>query len=136
MRPAGYCWGERLRLLVPLGTLPFGHQLTGVRADPDGVHLTATGTDILVEPDHQCTHERPCLSRAAMTSEAARKVCMASVASSSRAAIARTLLPASLQEALSIRSGRHKHHAPVGFWRSRCQSGGLQRADHLGDRRR
>jgi hypothetical protein len=42
--------GRRLRLLVPLGTLPFGHQLTGVRADPDGVHLTATGNDIVVEP--------------------------------------------------------------------------------------
>ena len=42
--------GKRLRLLVPLGTLPFGHQLTGVSADPDGVHLTATGTDIVVEP--------------------------------------------------------------------------------------
>ena len=42
--------GKRLRLLVPLGTLPFGHQLTGVSADADGVHLTATGTDIVVEP--------------------------------------------------------------------------------------
>jgi LmeA-like phospholipid-binding len=42
--------GRRLRLLVPLGTLPFGHQLTGVRADPDGVHLTATGSDIVVQP--------------------------------------------------------------------------------------
>ena len=42
--------GQRLRLLVPLGTLPFGHQLTGVSADPDGLHLTATGTDILLEP--------------------------------------------------------------------------------------
>jgi hypothetical protein len=42
--------GRRLRLLVPLGTLPFGHQLTGARADPDGVHLTAMGTDIVVEP--------------------------------------------------------------------------------------
>jgi LmeA-like phospholipid-binding len=42
--------GQRLRLLVPLGTLPFGHQLTGVRADPDGLHLTATGTDIVIEP--------------------------------------------------------------------------------------
>ena len=41
---------NRLRLLVPLGTLPFGHQLTGVQADPDGVHLTATGADIVVEP--------------------------------------------------------------------------------------
>ena len=42
--------GKRLTLLVPLGTLPFGHQLTGVSADPDGLHLTATGTDILLEP--------------------------------------------------------------------------------------
>lgn len=42
--------GQRLRLLVPLGTLPFGHQLTGVQADSDGVHLTATGTDIVLEP--------------------------------------------------------------------------------------
>jgi LmeA-like phospholipid-binding len=42
--------GKRLRLLVPLGTLPFGHQLTGVSADPDGVHLIATGTDIQLEP--------------------------------------------------------------------------------------
>jgi hypothetical protein len=41
---------NRLMLLVPLGTLPFGHQLTGARADSDGVHLTATGTDILIEP--------------------------------------------------------------------------------------
>jgi LmeA-like phospholipid-binding len=42
--------GQRLRLLVPLGTLPFGHHLTGVRAGADRVHLTATGTDIVVEP--------------------------------------------------------------------------------------
>jgi hypothetical protein len=42
--------GQRLRLLVPLGTLPLGHQLTGAWADPDGVHLTATGTDIVVQP--------------------------------------------------------------------------------------
>jgi hypothetical protein len=42
--------GKRLTLLVPLGTLPFGHHLTGVTADPGGVHLTAEGTDILVEP--------------------------------------------------------------------------------------
>ena len=42
--------GKRFQLLVPLGTLPFGHNLTGVRADPDGLHLTATGTDILLEP--------------------------------------------------------------------------------------
>lgn len=42
--------GKRLTLLVPLGTLPFAHHLTGVTADPEGVHLTAEGTDILVEP--------------------------------------------------------------------------------------
>jgi hypothetical protein len=42
--------GQRLTLLVPLGTLPFAHHLTGVTADPEGVHLTAEGTDILVEP--------------------------------------------------------------------------------------
>jgi LmeA-like phospholipid-binding len=42
--------GKRLRILVPLGTLPFGHHLTGVRADPDGVHLTAMGTGIVVQP--------------------------------------------------------------------------------------
>jgi hypothetical protein len=42
--------GNRLRLLVPLGTLPFGHQLTGARADDEAIHLTATGTDIVVEP--------------------------------------------------------------------------------------
>jgi LmeA-like phospholipid-binding len=41
---------KRLRLLVPLGTLPFGHQLTGVQADSDGIHLTAMGTDIVVQP--------------------------------------------------------------------------------------
>ena len=45
-----YLLGKRLHLLVPLGTLPFGHDLTGVRADPEGLHLTATGTDILLEP--------------------------------------------------------------------------------------
>ena len=45
-----YLLGKRFQLLVPLGTLPFGHNLTGVRADPDGLHLTATGTDILLEP--------------------------------------------------------------------------------------
>jgi hypothetical protein len=42
--------GHRLTLIVPLGTLPFGHRLTSVRADHEGVHLTAEGTDILVEP--------------------------------------------------------------------------------------
>ena len=42
--------GRRLRLIIPLGTLPFGHRLTGVRADSDGVHLSAEGTGILLEP--------------------------------------------------------------------------------------
>jgi hypothetical protein len=45
-----YLLGKRLHLLVPLGTLPFGHDLTGVRANPDGLHLTAIGTDIQLEP--------------------------------------------------------------------------------------
>jgi hypothetical protein len=41
---------QRLTLTVPLGTLPFGHQLTGVRADAAGVHLTAEGAAIVVKP--------------------------------------------------------------------------------------
>ena len=41
---------QRQTLTVPLGTLPFGHHLTGVQADHEGVHLTATGTDIVLEP--------------------------------------------------------------------------------------
>lgn len=42
--------GKRLRMIVPLGTLPFGHRLTAVRADSDGLHLTAEGTGIVVQP--------------------------------------------------------------------------------------
>ena len=42
--------GKRLSLIVPLGTLPFGHRLTGVRADPEGLHLTAEGSGIVLEP--------------------------------------------------------------------------------------
>ena len=42
--------GKRLRLIVPLGTLPFGHHLTGVRADSEGLHLTAEGTGIILRP--------------------------------------------------------------------------------------
>jgi hypothetical protein len=42
--------GKRLRLIVPLGTLPFGHRLTGVRADSEGLHLTAEGTGIVIQP--------------------------------------------------------------------------------------
>jgi hypothetical protein len=42
--------GKRLKLIVPLGTLPFGHHLTGVRADSEGLHLTAEGTGIILRP--------------------------------------------------------------------------------------
>ena len=42
--------GKRLRLIVPLGTLPFGHRLTGVRADSEGLHLTAEGSGIVIQP--------------------------------------------------------------------------------------
>jgi hypothetical protein len=41
---------QRLTLTIPLGTLPFGHRLTGVQADADGVHITTEGTGILLEP--------------------------------------------------------------------------------------
>jgi LmeA-like phospholipid-binding len=42
--------GQRLRLTVPLGTLPFGHQLTSAAPDANGIHLQAEGTAIIVEP--------------------------------------------------------------------------------------
>ena len=42
--------GKRLNLIVPFGTLPFGHRLTGVRADSEGLHLTAEGTGIILRP--------------------------------------------------------------------------------------
>jgi len=42
--------GRRLRLIVPLGALPFGHHLTGVTADSEGVHLTAEGSGIVLQP--------------------------------------------------------------------------------------
>lgn len=42
--------GKRLRLIVPFGTLPFGHHLTGAGADSEGLHLTAEGTDIILRP--------------------------------------------------------------------------------------
>jgi hypothetical protein len=42
--------GKRLRLIVPLGALPFGHRLTGVTADSEGVHLTAEGSGIVLQP--------------------------------------------------------------------------------------
>jgi len=42
--------GQRLRLTVPLGTLPFGHQLTSVTATSDGLRLRAEGSAIIVQP--------------------------------------------------------------------------------------
>ena len=42
--------GQRLRLAVPMGTLPFGHQLTSVAASPDGIRLRAEGSAIVVQP--------------------------------------------------------------------------------------
>lgn len=41
---------QRQTLMVPLGTLPFGHHLTGVHADHEGVHLTAEGADLMISP--------------------------------------------------------------------------------------
>jgi LmeA-like phospholipid-binding len=42
--------GQRLTLSVPLGTLPFGHQLTSVTASGDAIRLQAQGTAIIVQP--------------------------------------------------------------------------------------
>jgi hypothetical protein len=42
--------GQRLALSVPLGTLPFGHQLSSVAANPDGIRLRAEGVTIVVQP--------------------------------------------------------------------------------------
>ena len=42
--------GQRLALTVPLGTLPFGHQLTSAAASPDGIQLRAEGAAIVVQP--------------------------------------------------------------------------------------
>jgi hypothetical protein len=42
--------GQRLALTVPLGTLPFGHQLTSAAASPDGIQLSAQGAAIIVQP--------------------------------------------------------------------------------------
>lgn len=42
--------GQRLRLTVPLGTLPFGHQLTSVAASTEGIRLRAEGSAIIVQP--------------------------------------------------------------------------------------
>ncbi len=42
--------GQRLALSVPLGTLPFGHQLKSVTVSPDGIQLQAEGAAIIVQP--------------------------------------------------------------------------------------
>jgi hypothetical protein len=42
--------GQRLRLTVPMGTLPFGHQLTRVAASTEGIRLRAEGSAIIVQP--------------------------------------------------------------------------------------
>src|SRR5918992_3878758 len=42
--------GQRLTLSVPLGTLPFGQQLTSASASADGIRLRAEGTAIIVQP--------------------------------------------------------------------------------------
>jgi hypothetical protein len=42
--------GQRFTFLVPLDPLPFGQHLTTVHAGNDGIHIAATGTDIVVRP--------------------------------------------------------------------------------------
>jgi hypothetical protein len=42
--------GQRLRLTVPMGTLPFGHQLTDVTTTTDAIRLRAEGSAIIVQP--------------------------------------------------------------------------------------
>ena len=42
--------GQRLALSVPLGTLPFGHQLQGATVTPDGISLRVEGSTIVVQP--------------------------------------------------------------------------------------
>jgi hypothetical protein len=42
--------GQRLTLSVPLGTLPFGHQLKSAAVTADGVQLQAEGAAIVVQP--------------------------------------------------------------------------------------
>lgn len=42
--------GQRLRLTVPMGTLPFGHRLTSVTASTDSIRLRAEGSAIILQP--------------------------------------------------------------------------------------
>lgn len=41
---------QRLKLSVPLGTLPFGHQLTSATPDAEGIRLTAEGRAVVLTP--------------------------------------------------------------------------------------
>jgi hypothetical protein len=41
---------QRLALTVPLGTLPFGHELRTVTVAEDAIHLTAQGNAIVLQP--------------------------------------------------------------------------------------
>ena len=42
--------GQRLRLSVPLGTLPFGSRLTSVRVGDEAITLTAAGNGLVLDP--------------------------------------------------------------------------------------
>ncbi|MGI8459825.1 MAG: LmeA family phospholipid-binding protein [Propionibacteriaceae bacterium] len=42
--------GQRLRLSVPMGTLPFGSQLTRITPGPESITVVATGSHIVVNP--------------------------------------------------------------------------------------
>lgn len=41
---------QRLTLTVPLGTLPFGHQLTAIEAGPEQLDLRADGRGVVLQP--------------------------------------------------------------------------------------
>ena len=41
---------QRLTLTVPLGTLPFGHQLTDIEAGPEQLDLRADGRGVVLQP--------------------------------------------------------------------------------------
>jgi LmeA-like phospholipid-binding len=41
---------QRLNLTVPLGTLPFGHQVTSVEPYAEGLHVIAEGENVVIEP--------------------------------------------------------------------------------------
>lgn len=41
---------QRLRLSVPMGTLPFGQQLTSVHSGERGITVTAVGSTVVVDP--------------------------------------------------------------------------------------